>query len=91
MKLCNVAYCDFVVWKEEELVIRRIDFEEKFVKDAIEKCTKFCKYGVLPELIGKWYTRAHSISSFKSEATSSSQPAEETQSGAIAMKKNQEK
>ena len=92
MKLCNVAYCDFVVWKEEELVILRIDFEENFVKDAIEKCTKFYKYGVLPELIGKWYTielTQFHHSNQKPQVPHNQQ--KKPKSGAIAMKKNQEK
>lgn len=57
MKLCDVDFCDFVIWADEELVVNRINRDETFLTEAIDKATKFFKYGILPELIGKWYTR----------------------------------
>lgn len=35
--------------------------------DAIDKATTFFKYGVLPELIAKWYTQPSSISTSSSQ------------------------
>ena len=57
MKLCMVTFCDFVMWREDELVIIRIDLDEQFVTEAIDKATTFFKYGILPEIVAKWYTR----------------------------------
>ncbi len=56
MKLCKVQYGDFVVWGKTELVILRINLDD-FISEAMRKAALFFKYGVLPELIGKWYTR----------------------------------
>ena len=57
MKLCEVNYCDFVIWRESELVVIRIRKDEAFVANASEKATAFYKYGILPELVGKWYSQ----------------------------------
>ncbi len=62
MKLCKVQYGDFVVWGKTELVILRINLDEDFISEAMRKAALFFKYGVLPELIGKWYTRKVSMS-----------------------------
>ena len=57
MKFCEVSCGDFVVWHEEELVVERIYPDEKIIMSALSKCTNFFKYGILPEILGKWYTR----------------------------------
>ena len=45
---------DFVVWQENELVIQRVYPNKTFI---IEKATEFFKFGILPELLGKWYSK----------------------------------
>ena len=55
MKLCDVTYCDFVIWREQELVVTRVYMDEGFLFNAIAKATLFFNYG--PELLGKWYTK----------------------------------
>ena len=62
MKLCHVLYCDFVIWLKDELTVLRINLDENFVAKAIRNATIFYKYGVLPELVGKWYTKTASMS-----------------------------
>ena len=57
IKFCNVTYCDFVVWQENELVVQRIFLDEEFISTALEKATLFFKFGVLPENLGKWYSK----------------------------------
>ena len=47
-----------------------INKDEAFLTDAIDKATTFFKYGILPELIAKWYTRP---SSFSTDTETSSQ------------------
>ena len=57
MKLCHVTYYNFIIWKDDELVGIRVDIDEDFLADAIYKATIFFKQRMLPELVGKWYTR----------------------------------
>ena len=57
IKLCSVEYCDFVVWREEELFVQRILPDTDLIMDAISKCEQFIKLAVLPEMLGKWYTK----------------------------------
>lgn len=49
-------FCDFCVWTPSELYIERITADPNF-KSNVMKATKFFKYGVLPELVVKWFTR----------------------------------
>ena len=58
MKLTGACYCDFVVWSPDEFVVLRIDLADDFIAQAFEKATAFFKIGILPELVGKWYTKA---------------------------------
>ena len=58
IELCNARYCDFVVWNEGEVVVLRIQPDSKFITDTIARVTTFFKYGVMPELLGKWYSKA---------------------------------
>ena len=51
-------YCDFVVWKEGECVIIRIAPDMQFTADMVASVTEFFKLGVLPELVGKWFTKS---------------------------------
>ena len=57
MKICQVEYADFVVWKEDDLFVQRIPMEKKFIDNAMERAAPFVKLAILPELVGKWFTR----------------------------------
>ena len=57
MKICEVSYCYFVVWSPSELAIKKIHYNNDFVEAALSKALKFFKQGVLPELVGRWYSR----------------------------------
>ena len=57
MKICQVDYADFVVWKEKDLFVQRITIEKEFIDDAMKRAEPFVKQGILPELVGKWFTR----------------------------------
>lgn len=46
-----------MVWREKELVVERILIDNEFLSVALEKATNFFVYGVLPELLGKWYSK----------------------------------
>ena len=79
MQMCAVYFCDFVIWKSDELVINRIKRNDAFLMETIDKATKFFKYGILPELVGKWYTRSPQIMDpSSSQASTSASPGKET-------------
>jgi len=62
MKVCQADYCNFVVWRPTEIAVIRIIPDKTFIDSAIDQATTFCKFGVLPELIGKWYTKIPTLS-----------------------------
>ena len=57
LHVCDVSYADFVVWTESTVAIERIDKDNEFVTNVLENVKNFFVYGVLPEIVGKWYTR----------------------------------
>ena len=57
LNVCNLEYGDFVVWTENGLTLERITRDQAFYENAAHKVEHFFIYGVLPEIIGKWYTR----------------------------------
>ena len=58
IKLSNANYCDFVVWREKELFVQRIYPNDEFMAPVLQKLISFYKLCVLPELLGKWYTKS---------------------------------
>ena len=63
MKVCAVYYCYFVVWSPSELAIIKIDYNDSFVEAAVGKALQFFKFGVLPELDGRWYSSPRVVKS----------------------------
>ena len=57
LKVCDTRYCDFVVWTEQNVVVERIEADKDFFQNTIDNVEHFFKYGILPEIIGRWYTR----------------------------------
>ena len=57
MHVCKVSYADFIVWTESEYVIERIAANDEFITSKMEAATRFFTYGMLPEIICKWYSR----------------------------------
>lgn len=54
------SYCDFVVWNpHDDLYIERILLDQGFIKEKLEKAERLFWLAVLPELLGKWFTRAN--------------------------------
>ena len=56
IKFCSTNYCDFVVWGEKKVFIDRIYLDDNFISNALEKATLFFKVGVMPKIVGKWYS-----------------------------------
>ena len=58
MMLCHVEYGEFVVWREGGSIHHeRILFNSDFMDDASENIEMFIKFAILPELVGKWFTK----------------------------------
>ena len=55
--VCQVKYCDFVVWSKKDYITERITFDIEFYESKMDKVQNFFVYGMLPEILGKWYTR----------------------------------
>ena len=75
--VCNVEYCDFCVCtfveddESKGLHIERIYKNETFWSDCISKAEQFFKTCLLPEILGKYYTRPNSI---LTQVTDNAQP-----------------
>jgi len=61
MHICDVKYCDFVVCtfpcEVPSIFTIRIFRDAHFWEQCLKKCHEFFKLCVLPELLGKFYTR----------------------------------
>ncbi|KAM3619822.1 uncharacterized protein V6R79_014096 [Siganus canaliculatus] len=62
MHVARVSYCDFMVWTLQDIFIQRIKYDPVFFHNAYLKVYELIKTGILPELLGKWYTAPHHIS-----------------------------
>ena len=51
------TYCDFVVWTKKEVHIERIYPDDTFWLEHIQRVKHFFAVGILPELLGKFYSR----------------------------------
>ena len=58
MHVCDVQFSDFVVWTKNTTIIETIAKNEAFIDKKVQDAKKFFIYGVLPEIVGKWYTQA---------------------------------
>lgn len=56
------AYCDFIVWTCKDVHIERIYPDEQFWLECVEKAQLFFSNAILPELIGKWFSRPPPVS-----------------------------
>ena len=65
LNICEVEYGDFVVWTEKGIYVERICVQREFFIEAIGKIEDFYKYSILPELLGKWYTKQPVLPSSK--------------------------
>ena len=57
LHICDVNYADFVVWTEKNITTERILQDTEFFNSKVDNVKHFFIYGVLPEIVGKWYTR----------------------------------
>ena len=57
LHVCNLSYCDFFVWIKKDYHLERFSKEEKCWADCVRKGSIFFSLCILPELIGKFYSR----------------------------------
>ena len=55
------SYCDFVVWTEKDVHIERIYPDERFWLESVSRVRHFFVTSILPELIGKFYSRTSEL------------------------------
>ena len=53
----GATYCDFIVWLKEDIHIERIYPETEFMSTCVDQASRFFKHALLPELIGKFFSR----------------------------------
>ena len=68
------SYCDFVVWTEKEVRIERIYPDNAFWLEHVQRVKHFFTVGILPELIGKFYSRPTTTSTFPQVPSTSESP-----------------
>ena len=54
----GVEYCDFVVWTTKDMFVQRVLPDTEFWDRVLTRAILFYKKGVLPEILGQWYTRS---------------------------------
>jgi hypothetical protein len=75
--LCSREYADFIVWTEKEMHIERIEPDSDFWEKTAKQAKSFHSMAVMPELVGRFYSRMN-------------KPATLTISSAAASSQNQE-
>ena len=56
LHVCRLSHGDFVVWSKDGILVERI-LKDDFFYSHIDAVKHFFIYGILPEIIGKWYSR----------------------------------
>lgn len=55
--LVELEYCDFIIWSPNEMLPLRIYPDLDFWEEAMEKASSFHTLVIMPELLGKFYTK----------------------------------
>ena len=56
------SFCDFVVWAPAgDIHIERLTADHQFLEPRLRKAKKFFQTAIIPELLGKWYSRESSL------------------------------
>ena len=56
------SFCDFVVWAPAgDIHIERLTVDHQFLEPRLRKAEKFFQIAIIPELLGKWYSRESSL------------------------------
>lgn len=71
--ISEVEYGDFVLWTEQDLHVERVMPDETMWQNIVVKSHVFFRKAILPELVGKFYTRTRPVLCAKKE-TAPAQP-----------------
>lgn len=59
INLISLTYCDVVFWSPRDTLIIRVDSDIDFWKTAMSKALKFHEQVIMPEILGKFYTKCN--------------------------------
>ena len=59
MLLTNTPSCYFIVYSHTTSLVELINVDMTFLTENVAKALRFYKLAILPELVGKWYSRDH--------------------------------
>lgn len=62
------TYCDFIVWTSEDLEYERIFPDEEFWLDCVSRVEALFINSIVPELLGKWFSRPPRLTDSSSTA-----------------------
>lgn len=57
MAVTKYPFCFFVMWSAKDMYIEKVEFSESFWNDKSQIAQKFHKRVVLPELLGRQFTK----------------------------------
>ena len=52
-----VSYGDFAVWIKDDTVVDLVFKDDHFIETKLEDVKHIFIYRILPEIVGKWYSR----------------------------------
>ena len=56
----ETVYCDFMVWSPSGIChMEQIVINNDFIEEKLQQAEKLFWLAIMPELLGKWYTRKH--------------------------------
>ena len=61
MYVCNLPYCDFVVWTPKEFLSTRITIDTEFMAVITEKCFNLWRKAIVPELLYRTMDKSDDI------------------------------
>ena len=57
----SAEYCDFIVWKENDIYIERIVPDEDFWDQIVHKAETFFRQCILPEVFANKFTKSTNV------------------------------
>ena len=57
LHVCKFSYGDFVLWSQNGILTERIYIDTHFLESKMDIVRHFFVYAILPEIVGKWYSR----------------------------------
>ena len=55
--VAQLKFADFVMWSPSEMYIERVELDASFVTRNVAKAKELCVTAILPELLGKYFSR----------------------------------